>query len=295
MTNKNNNDLPENGLMVSICCLTYNHVDYVGQMLDSLTSQVTDYSFEILIHDDASIDGTQKIIEAYVKKYPKIIKPIYQVENQLSQSIFQSINGKFNVARAQGRYLLFCEGDDYWCDNSKLDRQIKLIEQYGADLVFHAYYEVNGKTIDIKRPFGSKERKVSFWELRRKTPNSAPLATLCLRTAALRTLNDLVPDFLEIYMSHSTTQVAGFLCSKAIYDPKPMSAYRKGVPQSWTQRTNADKNLRKLYVQRYRAAYKALLPIVPINVATPIRLSLIRLSFMDVIRSLKKFLQVKKF
>ena len=193
------------------------------------------------------------------------------------------------------RYNSERDSFDYWCDNSKLDSQIKLIEQYGADLVFHAYYEVNGKTIDIKRPFGGRKRKVSFWELRRKTPNSAPLATLCLRTASLRTLNSLVPDFLEIYMSHSTTQVAGFLRSKAIYDPKPMSAYRKGVPQSWTQRTNADKNLRKLYVQRYRAAYKALLSIAPINVAMPIRLSLLRLSLMDVIRTLKKFLQVKKF
>ena len=73
--------------LVSICCITYNHTLYIRQCLDGFVMQKTNFPVEILIHDDASTDGTADIIREYEQKYPDIIKPIYQIENQYSKSI----------------------------------------------------------------------------------------------------------------------------------------------------------------------------------------------------------------
>lgn len=67
-------------------------------------------------------DGTQNIIEEYQKKYPDIIKPIYQTENQYSKGV--KVGFVYNYSRAKGEYIAFCEGDDYWTDPYKLQKQI---------------------------------------------------------------------------------------------------------------------------------------------------------------------------
>ena len=88
--------------------------------------QKTNFKFELLIHDDASTDGTNKIIEEYEKAYPDVVKPIYQTENQFSQGI--SIGPKYLYPRAQGKYIAECEGDDYWTDSLKLQKQVDILE-----------------------------------------------------------------------------------------------------------------------------------------------------------------------
>lgn len=98
--------------LVSISCLTYNHAPYLRQCLDGFVMQITSFPIEILIYDDASGDGTQNIIEEYQKKYPDIIKPIYQTENQYSKGV--KVGFVYNYSRAKGEYIAFCEGDDYW-------------------------------------------------------------------------------------------------------------------------------------------------------------------------------------
>jgi glycosyltransferase involved in cell wall biosynthesis len=89
--------------------------------------QQTSFNFEVLIHDDASTDGTQEIIKAYQAKYPNIIKPIFQTENQYSQGK-RGFNAKYNYSRAQGKYIALCEGDDYWTDPLKLQKQVDFLE-----------------------------------------------------------------------------------------------------------------------------------------------------------------------
>lgn len=113
--------------LVSICCLTYNHVAYIRQCLDGFLLQQCDFEFEILIHDDASTDGTQEIIKDYQQKYPEIIKPILQTENQWSKGV-RGISFKHNFPRASGKYIALCEGDDYWTDLLKLKRQVEFLE-----------------------------------------------------------------------------------------------------------------------------------------------------------------------
>jgi len=88
--------------------------------------QKTGFDFEVLIHDDASTDGTSDIIREYEKKYPNIIKPIYQKENQYSKGVLISLTYQF--PRAKGKYIALCEGDDYWTDPYKLQKQVDFME-----------------------------------------------------------------------------------------------------------------------------------------------------------------------
>lgn len=113
--------------LVSICSITYNHEKFIEECLDGFLMQETNFPFEILIHDDASTDKTADIIREYEAKYPDIIKPIYQTENQFSKGI-RTMNPTFNYPRVKGKYIALCEGDDYWTAPDKLQKQVDFLE-----------------------------------------------------------------------------------------------------------------------------------------------------------------------
>lgn len=124
--------------LVSICCMAYNHASYIRQCLDGFMMQKTNFLFEVLIHDDASTDGTQEIIREYADRYPELINPIYQIENQYSKGISPLRQILFPMAK--GKYIALCEGDDYWIDPLKLQKQVDFLESHN-ELTFcvHRY------------------------------------------------------------------------------------------------------------------------------------------------------------
>lgn len=107
--------------LVSICCVTYHHGPYLAQALDSFLSQRADVSIEILAHDDASPDETPAILRAYAERYPDVVFPLYETENQYQKGV--AMDATFNFPRARGRFIALCEGDDYWSDPHKLKLQ----------------------------------------------------------------------------------------------------------------------------------------------------------------------------
>ena len=113
-------------ILVSVICNTYNHEPYIRQCLEGFVMQKTTFTFEVLIHDDASTDKTADIIREYEAKYPELIKPIYQTENQYSKKT--GIMKTFQYPRVKGKYIAFCEGDDYWIDSLKLQKQVDFLE-----------------------------------------------------------------------------------------------------------------------------------------------------------------------
>lgn len=114
--------------LVSISCITYNHAPYIRECLDGFMMQKCDFDFEVLIHDDASTDGSQEIIKEYQERFPNVINPILQTENQWSRGV-RGMNAKFNYPRANGKYIALCEGDDYWTDPLKLQKQVDFLEE----------------------------------------------------------------------------------------------------------------------------------------------------------------------
>lgn len=139
---------------VSICCATYNHVHFIRQCLDGFVMQKTKFPFEVLIHDDASTDGTQDIIREYETKYPDIIKPIYQKENQYSKGVRVSL--VYNYSRVRGKYVALCEGDDYWTDPYKLQKQVDFLETHPDYVMcshqFNRYWQADGRLEEIADP-----------------------------------------------------------------------------------------------------------------------------------------------
>ena len=117
--------------LVAIRCITYNHESYIRDALEGFVKQNTDFPFVAIVHDDASTDGTADIIREYVERYPEIIKPIYEQENQYSKpgnplgKIMQKA-----ITLAGVKYVAMCEGDDYWTDPNKLQKQVDFLETH---------------------------------------------------------------------------------------------------------------------------------------------------------------------
>lgn len=115
-------------MKVSAYCLVYNHEKYLRDALEGFVSQKTDFDYEVFVHDDASTDSSAAIIREYAEKYPEIIKPIFQTENQYSKGI--KIPATYIWPRMTGEYIAVCEGDDYWCDPTKLQRQVDFLDAH---------------------------------------------------------------------------------------------------------------------------------------------------------------------
>lgn len=113
--------------MVCIHCLVFNHEFFLRECLDGFVKQQTDFRFEAVVHDDASTDNSAAIIREYAEKYPDVIKPIYETENQYKKGGFPLVFHLMGEA-LKGKYIAFCEGDDYWTDPHKLQKQVDFLE-----------------------------------------------------------------------------------------------------------------------------------------------------------------------
>lgn len=218
-------------ILVSICCATYNHENYIRDAIEGFLMQKTTFKFEVLIHDDASTDKTQEIIKEYHQVYPGLIKPIYQTENQFSKGINPSI--KYNVCRAKGKYIAFCEGDDYWTDPYKLQKQVDFMEanpEYSMcghttkviDVTMNEeinyFYKKYGKNMEL--PFSFLSEGLFFQSgtmlIRRKyIKNGFP------KFFVISPVGDLA---LQLWMAH---------LGKVYYFNDEMSIHRKFTPGSW--------------------------------------------------------------
>lgn len=152
----------DNQIIVSIQCLVYNHAPYIRQCLDGFVMQKTNFRFEAIIHDDASTDGTQDIIREYEQKYPDIIKPIYQKENQYSKGIPGYITNLV-TQKCKGKYIAICEGDDYWIDPLKLQKQVDFLENHpDYSLVHTGFKNINEQGEEYSDSYYERYMSKSF-------------------------------------------------------------------------------------------------------------------------------------
>lgn len=144
--------------LVSILCDTYNHEKYIAQAIDGFLMQKTNFPFEIIIHDDASTDNTAQIIRAYKAKYPELIFPIYQTINLFSNKEI-NIWADITFPKARGKYIALCEGDDYWTDSLKLQKQVDLLNlTNNFSAVFHDAMIVDGNGTEVQQYYPKPKR-----------------------------------------------------------------------------------------------------------------------------------------
>ena len=158
----------DNEIKVSIQCLVYNHEPYLRECLDGFVMQKTNFKFEAIVHDDCSTDGSTAIIKEYAEKYPNIIKPILETENQYSKG--GGLLRKIMDSHMRGTYVAMCEGDGYWTDPTKLQQQVDYLESHlDCALCFHDAEIVAEKGRDYYDVFGKLEtRDYSIDELLRE-------------------------------------------------------------------------------------------------------------------------------
>lgn len=209
--------------LISIACITYNHELFLAEAIESFLMQKTEYSYEIIIHDDASTDNTASILREYAAKYPNLIFPIYQKTNQYSQGINPGFS--FVIPACQGKYIAVCEGDDYWTDPFKLQKQVDFMEEnpdftlcYHNAIIKHdgekgkdEYFINNSinETTDITKVINGED--------------SIPTASMLFRWAALE-----IPLWLKyVYNGDLALQLILANRGKFHYSEETMSVYRK--------------------------------------------------------------------
>lgn len=244
------------GPLVSICCITYNHEAYIRSALDGFLMQETDFSYEILIHDDASEDGTADIIREYAELYPDIIKPILREENQYSKGIYNI--SVFNFPRAQGKYIAMCEGDDYWTDPRKLKKQVDYLQSHpDCSLCFHSagIVSVDGSRAEgMMRPY-RRSRRVEPEEIVDKTAGY-PTASLVFPAWIVKDLPDY---YLNCPVGDIPMQLMMACAGYAWYMDDPMCVYRVGVASSWTSlmKQGDYENKQRKYYQQMKEMYES--------------------------------------
>ena len=176
-------------LMVSIKCLAYNHGKFIRETLEGFVMQKTNFRFEAIVHDDASTDNTAEIIREYAEKYPEIIKPIYETENQYSKKD-GSLQRIMDEA-CNGKYIAFCEGDDYWIDPYKLQKQVDIFENNNKiGLVFSKVDVYDELKKEIISDFGDKTDFFKLLDL----GNSIPTLSVCIRAEIYNSyINEIKP------------------------------------------------------------------------------------------------------
>lgn len=133
-----NRELVSEECMVSIKMITYNHEPYIAQAIEGVVMQKTTFKIELIIGEDCSTDATRKICEEYAEKYPEIIRLLPSVKN-----LGMINNGTRTLNAGTGKYIAICDGDDYWTDPYKLQKQIEFLEANpDYAICFHRVYEL---------------------------------------------------------------------------------------------------------------------------------------------------------
>jgi len=239
--------------VVSVCCIAYNHQDYIANALDSLLAQETNFPFEVLIHDDASTDNTTEVIRHYAETYPRIIRTILQEENQYSQKPI--ISPRFLFPLVRGEYVAICEGDDYWCSANKLMIQYQALQRSpDVNLSFHPVFKLddNAGRKNVVGRFSENETRLDSATIILGGGGFCPTASIMFRSS-------IIPDIISCVenapVSDKFLQIVASLGGGALFLPQTMAVYRAGHEGAWTRRINHSERL-KQYESHLRYPYE---------------------------------------
>ena len=224
-------------ILLSVYCLTYNHEKYIRSALDGFVNQKTNFRYEVFVHDDASTDRTAEIILEYASKYPDIIKPIIQTENQYSKGIKIALT--YIIPRISGKYVAICEGDDYWCDPFKLQRQVDFLEKNtGYSACVHNTFKIDETKKILKKGRISNRKQdcdLCFEDIIKGASKEYHTSSIVMRKEYCFNR----PHYFNIAKGYGDYPLGVYLTTneKIRYLSDAMSVYRLySTPTSWTSR-----------------------------------------------------------
>ncbi len=212
----------QDGIKVTVVCITYKHERYIKACLDGIVMQKTDFPFEVIVYDDASPDKTAEIVKKYEEAYPQLIKPFYQKNNATSRGY----NKYYDIyPLAKGKYIALCEGDDFWTDPYKLQKQYDFMEAHPdyslcGTAAYYAREDGSFMSELFSRPGGSRE-----------IPVEEVINDWCMATASLFYCRDKrvieIPYKGDCRNGDFATAVYLALNGRVYYIDEPTCAYRK--------------------------------------------------------------------
>lgn len=211
--------------LLSVVCIAYNQERFIRQCLDGILMQETDFAIEILVHDDASSDKTASIIQEYEVKYPGRMHCIYEKENQFSKGV--RIGASIMYPMVKGRYVAICEGDDYWTDPHKLQKQIEYMESHSdCSFCFHnaiVRWEDGDKPDSVFADMSERDytgdELLDHW--------SAPTASFLFRADVLKDYACTFRKYRNLVVGDTPMAVFCSQYGKVHSIPEVMSVYRK--------------------------------------------------------------------
>lgn len=193
-----NATIMSDNVIVTIRCLVYNHEPYIRQCLEGFVMQKTNFPFEAIVHDDASTDGSAAVIKEYAEKYPDIIKPIYETENQYSKH--DGSLRRIMDSHTRGKYIAYCEGDDYWTDPLKLQKQVDFLEGHPEYGLCYTNYETlyDSKKQIVPAPSSNRNSGYIFEELLQR--NFIVTATVLFRANVYYLASKRIMEYAQSWL-----------------------------------------------------------------------------------------------
>lgn len=226
---------------VSVCCVCYNHGEYLESTLDGILSQKVNFDFEIIIYDDCSTDNSREIIDFYKDKYSNIFQIIYAESNNYSKGIRPL---SYVIPRVRGEFIAFCECDDYWTDDYKLQKQFDALRLYqNVDICFHSLKTLeSGVLRDYGYgDYGNQPKIIPAKEVVKVSGGMMPMASIFIRAEKMKLLYEREPEFFRYLLRHSAIQILNSDSAGALYLPNIGGVYRFMHAGSWSHTQSIDK------------------------------------------------------
>jgi glycosyltransferase involved in cell wall biosynthesis len=237
-------------VLVSVKCLTYNHAPFIRECLDGILMQKTDFRFEVVVHDDASTDGTIEILKEYEECHPDVIRVIYEEENQFA------LGGNMDKVDAltRGKYWAVCEGDDYWTDPLKLQKQVEVMEAHPDCMLVcnrTLLYSLKNHSIVGENYCYHESRFVSTKDIIYKGGLFISTCSILFRPEVKRDY----PDYCRhCEAGDYSVQLMAAMKGRVYYMDEPMSVYRIDNPLSWVGKLtwNKERYKERIILERSR-------------------------------------------
>lgn len=221
--------------LVSVLVATYNHEEYIARAIEGILEQKTDFPFEVIIGEDCSKDRTREIVFRYQKQHPELIQVITS-----DQNVGMVENDKRIEKKARGKYLAFCEGDDYWCDPLKLQKQVEILESDPTiSMCFHAvkFEFINSRKRDRIKRYYRKSRYAPVKGVIFKEGDFYKVVSAVFRQSIFNS----PPDWYKQSPSYDySISLLAALRGSVYYLDEVMAVYCIGAQGSWTMNFTGD-------------------------------------------------------